>query len=295
MTTTGDSTTDASTGEGRNRIERYDPAAIEPRWQARWDELGLYATDLHDGSRPKFYLLTMYDYPSGSLHIGHWYVKTPTDAIGALPPDARRQRVHAGRASTPSGCPPRTPRSRTGSTRANGRWRTSRRCAASCGRWARRWDWNAEVVTCDPEYYRWNQWLFVQFLKAGPRLSIGVAGRLVPQRRHAGARAGRGRGPPLLALRREGREARARAVVPADHGLRRRAARLRRHRLARPDPDHADQLDRALDGRRDRVRDRALAPPRGRRGAARVHDPPGHAVRGDVHGPRARASAGRRR
>ena len=46
--------------DGRDRIERYDPAAIEPRWQARWDELGLYTTDLEDGSRPRFYLLTMY-------------------------------------------------------------------------------------------------------------------------------------------------------------------------------------------------------------------------------------------
>ncbi len=61
----------------------------------------------------------------------------------------------------------------------------------------------------------------------GPRLSRRVGGRLVPQRRHARARAGRGRRPPLLAVRRQGREARAGAVVPADHQLRRRAARLR--------------------------------------------------------------------
>ncbi len=49
----------------RTRIERYDPTAIEPRWQARWDELGLHRTDLADESRPPYYLLTMYDYPSG--------------------------------------------------------------------------------------------------------------------------------------------------------------------------------------------------------------------------------------
>ena len=55
MTTTGDSTTDATHRrgrDGRDRIERYDPATIEPRWQARWDELGLHTTDLEDGSRP---------------------------------------------------------------------------------------------------------------------------------------------------------------------------------------------------------------------------------------------------
>ena len=55
----------------RTRIERYDPVSIEPRWQARWDELRLYETDLV-GAKDRFYLLTMYHYPSGDLHIGHW-------------------------------------------------------------------------------------------------------------------------------------------------------------------------------------------------------------------------------
>ena len=64
----------------RTRIERYDAASIEPRWQARWEELRLYKTDLGE-TRKRFYLLTMYPYPSGDLHIGHWYIKTPTDAI----------------------------------------------------------------------------------------------------------------------------------------------------------------------------------------------------------------------
>ena len=64
----------------RDAVERYDPAEIEPRWQARWDELGLHDTDLEDTSRPSYYLLTMYPYPSGDLHIGHWYIKTPSDA-----------------------------------------------------------------------------------------------------------------------------------------------------------------------------------------------------------------------
>jgi len=50
----------------RIRIDRYEPTAIEPRWQQRWAELGLYETDLTDESRPKFYLLTMYPYPSAT-------------------------------------------------------------------------------------------------------------------------------------------------------------------------------------------------------------------------------------
>ncbi len=56
----------------RERIERYEPTVIEPAWQQRWADAGLYRTDLSDTSRPSYYLLTMYPYPSGDLHIGHW-------------------------------------------------------------------------------------------------------------------------------------------------------------------------------------------------------------------------------
>jgi leucyl-tRNA synthetase len=150
----------------RTRIERYNPTEIEPRWQARWDELGLYRTDLRDPSRPKFYLLTMYPYPSGDIHIGHWYIKTPTDAI------ARFQRMHGMNVFLPIGfdafgLPAENaaiarginPRDWTMSNIQNMR-RQLRTMGAT-------FDWEAEVVTADPDYYRWNQWFFLQFLKAG--------------------------------------------------------------------------------------------------------------------------------
>src|SRR6187455_3091502 len=56
VTTSDSATTDAR--DARSRIERYDPSAIEPKWQARWDELHLYEPDLEDDSKPRFYLLT---------------------------------------------------------------------------------------------------------------------------------------------------------------------------------------------------------------------------------------------
>ena len=80
----------------RTRIERYDPASIEPRWQARWDELGLHQTDLDD-TKNRYYLLTMYPYPSGDIHIGHWYIKTPDRRDRPLPADARQERLPADR------------------------------------------------------------------------------------------------------------------------------------------------------------------------------------------------------
>jgi leucyl-tRNA synthetase len=149
----------------RTRIERYDPASIEPRWQARWDELRLYNTDLDD-TKNRYYLLTMYPYPSGDIHIGHWYIKTPTDAI------ARYQRMHGKNVFLPIGfdafgLPAENaaikqkinPRDWTMSNVANMR-RQLRQMGAT-------FDWDSEVVTCDPDYYKWNQWFFLQFLRAG--------------------------------------------------------------------------------------------------------------------------------
>jgi leucyl-tRNA synthetase len=156
----------ASPGSDRVRVERYDPGSIEPRWQRRWEEIGLYRTDLSDTSRPKFYLLTMYPYPSGDLHIGHWYIKTPTDAI------ARFHRMHGENVFLPVGfdafgLPAENaaiknninPRDWTMSNIDNMR-RQLRSMGAS-------FDWEAEVVTADPQYYRWNQWFFLKFLEAG--------------------------------------------------------------------------------------------------------------------------------
>ena len=140
---------------------------IEPRWQQRWDELGLHETDLDDGSRPRYYLLTMYPYPSGDLHIGHWYIEDADRRDRPVPAGCTARTCSCRSASTPSGCPPRTPRSRAASTRATGRWPTSRTCAASSGRWARRSTGRPRSSPAIPTYYQWNQWLFLRFLEAG--------------------------------------------------------------------------------------------------------------------------------
>ena len=165
MTTTKPSDRPAGRPE-RNRIERYDPASIEPRWQARWAELGLYEADLDDTSRPKYYMLTMYDYPSGDLHMGHWYVKTPTDAL------ARFRRMQGYNVFYPVGfdafgLPAEGAAIKNGIHPAI--WtmqniETMRRQLRSMGAM---FQWSAEVVTASPEYYRWNQWIFLKFLEAG--------------------------------------------------------------------------------------------------------------------------------
>jgi len=153
-------------GAARARAERYEPTAIEPKWQARWAELRLHDTDLDDTTRERFYLLTMYPYPSGALHIGHWYIVTPTDAI------ARFKRMHGYNVFLPIGfdafgLPAENaaiknrinPRDWTEANMANMR-RQFRSMGATFA-------WDNELATCDPEYYRWNQWLFVKFLERG--------------------------------------------------------------------------------------------------------------------------------
>ena len=155
-----------TTDTEQTRIERYDPTAIEPRWQQRWAETGLYRTDLHDDSRPKFYLLTMYPYPSGDIHIGHWYIVTPTDAI------ARFHRMHGENVFLPIGFDAFGLPAENAAIKNNINPRdwtmrnidNMRRQLRSMGA---TFDWEAEVVTADPGYYRWNQWFFLQFLKAG--------------------------------------------------------------------------------------------------------------------------------
>jgi leucyl-tRNA synthetase len=150
----------------RTRVERYDASSFESRWQKRWDELGLHRTDLHDTSRPKFYLLTMYPYPSGDIHIGHWYIITPTDAI------ARFHRMHGENVFLPIGFDAFGLPAENAAIKNNINPRdwtmrnidNMRRQLRSMGA---TFDWEAEVVTADPAYYRWNQWFFLQFLKAG--------------------------------------------------------------------------------------------------------------------------------
>ncbi|MGH2474379.1 MAG: class I tRNA ligase family protein, partial [Candidatus Limnocylindrales bacterium] len=154
------------TAENRTRVERYDPTAIEPRWQARWAELGLHDTDLRDDKKPKYYLLTMYPYPSGDLHIGHWYIVTPSDAL------ARYRRMHGYNVFFPIGfdafgLPAENAAIRNGGhpfTWTMSNIETMRRQFRSMGA---TFAWNQEVVTADPSYYRWNQWLFLRFLEAG--------------------------------------------------------------------------------------------------------------------------------
>ena len=147
------------------RIERYDPQKIEPKWQKQWEQDQLYRAVI-DPNRKKFYALTMLPYPSGDLHIGHWYAMTPSDAR------ARWMRMRGFNVTFPIGfdafgLPAENaaiqrrihPKKWTYKNIAN-----MRKQLRSMGAM---WDWEREAVSADPEYYKWTQWFFSQLFKHG--------------------------------------------------------------------------------------------------------------------------------
>jgi len=146
-------------------VDKYDPTEIEPRWRAKWEETGLYRT-VEDPTRPKWYFLTMLPYTSGNLHIGHWYAMAPSDT------KARYYRMRGYNVFFPIGfdafgLPAENAAIRHGIHPY--KWTYSnienmRRQLRSMGAM---WAWDREAVSCDPEYYKWNQWFFLQFYKRG--------------------------------------------------------------------------------------------------------------------------------
>jgi len=153
------------------RPERYDPQAIEPRWRRAWAEQGLHRVDLDDDARPKFYFLTMYPYPSGDLHVGHWYAEAPADAA------ARYRRMRGYNVLFPMGFDAFGLPAENAAIRAAREGETVHPATLTYERIARMeeqfdqmgamFDWSKKVVTCDPGYYRWNQWLFVKMFERG--------------------------------------------------------------------------------------------------------------------------------
>ncbi|MSQ12481.1 MAG: leucine--tRNA ligase [Dehalococcoidia bacterium] len=145
---------------------RWDPRALDQKWQERWERDGLYRWDADAPPDKKWYELTMYPYPSGDLHIGHWYAMAPYDA------NVRYQRMRGKKVLAPIGFDAFGLPAENAAIRRQVHphaWtmdniQNMRRQLRSMGA---AFDWSREVVCCLPEYYKWNQWLFLQFLKNG--------------------------------------------------------------------------------------------------------------------------------
>jgi leucyl-tRNA synthetase len=146
-------------------IDLYIPEKIEPKWQQKWERDGLYNADI-DLSKPKYYALTMLPYPSGDLHIGHWYAMTPSDAR------ARYLRMNGYNVMFPIGFDAFGLPAENAAVKHNihpKEWTYAniQKMRLQLRSMGAMWDWRREVVSSDPEYYRWTQYFFVQLYKHG--------------------------------------------------------------------------------------------------------------------------------
>ncbi|MDQ2810129.1 MAG: leucine--tRNA ligase [Chloroflexota bacterium] len=146
--------------------DRYTPAAIEPRWQAEWAATDLYHVQMQDTTRPPYYFLTMLPYPSGDLHIGHWFTMAPSDTR------ARYLRMQGYNVFFPIGFDAFGLPAENAAIKRNihpkiWTYANMDKMRGQFKSMGAIFPWDHEVITCDPEYYRWNQWFFVQFFKRG--------------------------------------------------------------------------------------------------------------------------------
>lgn len=144
--------------------ESYDHTKIEPALQQKWNESGMYETDLNDASRENYYLLFEFPYPSGDLHIGHWYAFALTDIY------ARKLRMQGKNVLFPVGfdafgLPAENAAIKHGLDPKKWTYENMDTMRAQMKRMGTTVDWSKEIISCDPEYYKWTQWLFTKFLE----------------------------------------------------------------------------------------------------------------------------------
>jgi len=152
-------------GKEKKMTDKYVPQEIEPKWQKRWDDDKLYRSVI-DHDRPKHYALTMLPYPSGDLHIGHWYAMSPPDV------HARYMRMRGYNVLFPIGFDAfGLPAENAAIHRGihPHKWTLSnvenmRRQFRSMGTM---FDWEREAVSCLPGYYRWTEWFFLKLYDMG--------------------------------------------------------------------------------------------------------------------------------
>jgi leucyl-tRNA synthetase len=158
----------------RTLAERYDPATVEAKWQRIWDEAAAFCAEpvSRDGSsaelpdRPKAYVLEMLPYPSGEIHMGHVKNYTMGDVIAHFRRRAGAQVFHP-MGYDAFGLNTENTAIKTGEPPALVTERNIARIRAQLKRLGFSIDWDTEISTADPEYYRWTQWLFLRFFERG--------------------------------------------------------------------------------------------------------------------------------
>jgi leucyl-tRNA synthetase len=147
--------------------QRYNPAEIEPRWQALWDaDPTLYAAEDHTSGKEKYYCLEMLPYPSGQLHMGHVRNYAIGDALARFQWMRGRNVLHP-MGWDAFGLPAENAALKN--KRQPEEWTLANIAAmkVQMRRMGLSYDWATEVTTCLPDYYRWNQWFFLKMFEKG--------------------------------------------------------------------------------------------------------------------------------
>jgi leucyl-tRNA synthetase len=147
--------------------QQYDPRDAQEKWQSRWASMDLFrASDDPADERPRTYFLDMFPYPSGDLHMGHAEAYAIGDAVARYYFQQGRNVLHPIGWDA-FGLPAENAAIRKNSHPADWTYANIETQAASFRRYAVSFDWSRRLQTCDPEYYRWNQWLFLRFHERG--------------------------------------------------------------------------------------------------------------------------------
>lgn len=142
----------------------YDHRDIEKKAQEKWAALDLYQADLADATREPYYLLVEFPYPSGDLHIGHWYAFAVTDIY------ARILRLRGKNVLFPIGfdafgLPAENAAIKNSVDPKEWTYKNIERMREQLRSMGPSFDWSKEVVTCEPGYYQWTQWLFTKLFE----------------------------------------------------------------------------------------------------------------------------------
>ena len=146
--------------------KNYNHLEIEKKWQLEWESKGIYKALDNVKGKKNYYALTMFPYPSGDLHMGHWYAFAPADA------HARFMRMEGYNVMHPQGfdsfgLPAENAAIERGADAREWTYKNIENFRKQFKEMGTSYDWNRELITSDAEYYKWNQYFFLQFYKQG--------------------------------------------------------------------------------------------------------------------------------
>jgi len=147
-------------------MSQYNPRKIEKKWQKYWEKTGIYkAKDFVKGKK-NFYHLVMFPYPSGDLHIGHWYNFAPADVY------SRMKKMQGFNVMSPIGfdsfgLPAENAAIKRKIHPKNWTYKNIKVMTEQLKSIGAMYDWSRQIITSDPDYYKWTQWMFLQMYKNG--------------------------------------------------------------------------------------------------------------------------------